>query len=309
MSRVVCPSCQANLDPAVGVCSNCGSKIERKFSGDEPAWRQQIRETVQRRKEKRQRQLEKRDEDGRQLSIFPESADSPAAKTEDPVRERRAEIKARVEEKLAKTRRTTGVKRERRPTGVVDVGDVAIPLGSASAMTATAPELDAPLSDFDSEEPEIELSEEPSAEPVSAGLFNLEPTSPGERILSGLIDLGILAFMLLALAYLTTRVGGYPLRLLPTPALAALGMVGFFMIAGYYLFFWSLSGQTMGKLLTGSRVVRAEGGALGFKRAFGRGLGLLLSILPLGAGFLGLWSDPERRGWHDRLASTKVIRT
>ena len=290
----------------MGVCPNCGSKLERNVSGGEPAWRQQIRETVQRRKEKRQRQLEKRDENGRQLSIFPESAESPAAKTEDPVRERRAEIKARVEEKLAKTGRTTGVRRKRGGIGVANVGDVAIPLGSASAMTATAPELDAPLSDFDSEEREIELSE--LAEPESAEAFTLEPASPGERILSGLIDLGILAFMLLALAYLTTRVGGYPLRLLPTPALAALGVVGFLTIAGYYLFFWSLSGQTMGKLLTGSRVVRADGGALGFKRAFGRGLGLLLSILPLGAGFLGLWSDPERRGWHDRLASTKVIR-
>jgi uncharacterized RDD family membrane protein YckC len=293
----------------VGVCPNCGSKIERNTSRDEPPWRQQIRDTVQRRKEKRKRQLEKRDEDGRQLSIFPESADSAAPKTEDPARERRAEIKARVEEKLAKTRRATGVIQKSEPTGVADAGDVAIPLGAAS-MAATAPELDAPLSDFDSEEPEIELSEEPSelVEPGSAEALTLEPASPGERILSGLIDLGILAFMLLALAYLTTRVGGYPLRLLPTPALAALGVVGVSMVAGYYLFFWSLSGQTMGKLLTGSRVVRIEGGALGFKRAFGRGLGILLSILPLGAGFLGLWSDPERRGWHDRVASTKVIR-
>jgi uncharacterized RDD family membrane protein YckC len=187
---------------------------------------------------------------------------------------------------------------------------VAIPLGSASAMAATAPELDAPLTDFDAEEPELEHSKEPSEleEPPSTEAAAFEPASPGERILSGLIDLGILAFLLLALAYLTTRVGGYPLRLLPTPALVALGLAGFFMVAGYYLFFWSLSGQTMGKLLTGSRVVRAEGGALGFKRAFGRGLGLLVSILPLGAGFLGLWSDPERRGWHDRIASTKVIR-
>jgi uncharacterized RDD family membrane protein YckC len=306
---VVCPSCQANLDPAVGVCPRCGSKIERAASGDEPPWRQQIRETVQRRKEKRKRQLEKRDEDGRQLSIFPESADSVSAKTEDPARERRAEIKARVEEKLAKTRRTTGVVRNSEPSGVADVGDVAIPLGAAS-MAATAPELDAPLSEFDTEEPEIELSDDPAelVEPARDEAPTLEPASPGERILAGLIDLGILAFMMLALAYLTTRVGGYPLRLLPTPALAALGVVGFFMVAGYYLFFWSLSGQTMGKLLTGLRVVKVEGGALGFKRALGRGLGILLSILPLGAGFLGLWSDPDRRGWHDRVASTKVIR-
>jgi uncharacterized RDD family membrane protein YckC len=85
-------------------------------------------------------------------------------------------------------------------------------------------------------------------------------------------------------------------------------VISVLMIFGYYLFFWGLSGQTLGKLLTGSRVVRDNGRPLGLKKAIARIVGFLLSALPLGAGFIGLWSDPQRRGWHDRLASSKVVR-
>ena len=86
-------------------------------------------------------------------------------------------------------------------------------------------------------------------------------------------------------------------------------LVGVVLAAGYFLFFWSLSGQTLGKLLTGGRVVDGSGGgALGVSRAALRLVGVIVSIAPLGFGFLGLWTDSERRGWHDRFASTKVVR-
>ena len=135
-----------------------------------------------------------------------------------------------------------------------------------------------------------------------------ELASPAERILGGFIDFGFLTLLLLGLAYLTTNLVGQPLRALPGPAVASLGCVGFLLATGYFLFFWSLSGQTLGKLLTSSRVVDPLGQPLGFGRALVRTLGMGLSILPLGAGFVGLWSDIGRRAWHDRLASTKVVR-
>jgi uncharacterized RDD family membrane protein YckC len=47
---------------------------------------------------------------------------------------------------------------------------------------------------------------------------------------------------------------------------------------------------------------------LGVSRATLRLVGVVLSALPLGLGFLGLWTDAERRGWHDRFAGTKVVR-
>jgi uncharacterized RDD family membrane protein YckC len=125
---------------------------------------------------------------------------------------------------------------------------------------------------------------------------------------AGSIDLAFVALIQLTLFYLTTHLVAQRLGALPRSALGAMSLVGLVMAAGYFLFFWSLSGQTLGKLLTGSRVVDRRGGALGFGRAALRLFATLLSILPLGAGFIGLWSDPERRGWHDRISGTKVVR-
>ena len=153
---------------------------------------------------------------------------------------------------------------------------------------------DAPMPDLSS----------PSAEPFIA--FGL--ASPGERVLSGLIDMAFVSLIQLILFYLTTHLVAQRLGALPTSALVAMGLVGAVLAAGYFLFFWSLSGQTLGKLLTGGRVVDGSGGALGASRAALRLVGAVLSAVPLGAGFLGLWTDTERRGWHDRLAGTKVVR-
>ena len=156
---------------------------------------------------------------------------------------------------------------------------------------------DAPMADLSSS----------SAEPfIGFGL-----ASPGERVLSGLIDMTFVSLIQLTLFYLTTHLVAQRLGALPTSALVAMGLVGAVLGAGYFLFFWSLSGQTLGKLLTGGRVVDGRGGgggALGASRAALRLVGAVLSAVPLGAGFLGLWTDTERRGWHDRLAGTKVVR-
>jgi len=39
-----------------------------------------------------------------------------------------------------------------------------------------------------------------------------------------------------------------------------------------------------------------------------RALGLLLSIVPLGLGFLWIAWDERRQGWHDKVAGTMVYR-
>ena len=301
MSEVVCPRCQAEIDPAVGVCPKCGAASQQAGPTNEPSWRQQVRETVERRKELRNRQLEKRGEDGRQLSIFPEPSESEGGEEGDPVHQRRAEIRERVEKRLGKSHRRADLS---------DAGDVTIPFGPTASMAATAPELETPFTALDAPEPATEGDEESSDYSVarSAEVSAPDLASPGERVLAGLIDFGIVSLMLLTLLYLTSQVGGHSVRLLPNAALAALGVIGTLMTLGYYLFFWGLSGQTLGKLLTGSRVIREDGKPLGLKLAIARVIGFLLSALPLGAGFIGLWSDHQRRGWHDRLASSKVVR-
>jgi uncharacterized RDD family membrane protein YckC len=263
--------------------------------------------------EKKRLQQEKRNDDERQLSIFPEEVrESP---DEREVRERRAAIRARVQERVSKR---TGSARPLREGGrSIDAGE--IPLGRSNALAAARelarepePEPADPRTDrfvplaepVDFEMPIARAELEETPEPVLA----LGMASGAERILSGLIDLVFVSLIQLTLFYLTTHLVAQRVGALPSSALVAMGLVGAVMAAGYFLFFWSLSGQTLGKLLTGARVVDRRGGALGFGRAALRLAATLVAALPLGAGFIGLWTDPERRGWHDRIAGTKVIR-
>lgn len=76
---------------------------------------------------------------------------------------------------------------------------------------------------------------------------------------------------------------------------------------GYYVFFFTLTGQTIGKRFVGLRVVTARGGRLTGRQALLRTLGYMLSTLPLYAGFLAMLFDSQRRTWHDRLAGTRVV--
>jgi uncharacterized RDD family membrane protein YckC len=303
---VICANCKTELDPALRLCSHCGAEI---VPASEPEWRAQIRETVRRRREERQRRLARQKEDTRQLSIFAEASQAEAAHPpeEEDARARRAAIRARVEEKSAKLSH-----RGRRTRPLVDAGEVAI--GTRGGALAAATELEPDplvLSEEPAEVEALDLGSLPlrgGGEEDVAEREQLDPAFPGERILAALVDFGFIATLLLGLAYLTTNIVGQPLRNLPGSSLAALGCLGFFIAAGYLIFFWGLSGQTLGGLLTRVRVVAPGGLPPGMGRAAVRVLGCLLSLALVGVGFLGWWTDRERRGWPDRLASTLVVR-
>lgn len=305
---MICEQCRTELDDVAVICSECGARVVAE-SGPSSDWRDQVRETVRRHQEKKRRKLEAQDDDARQLSIFPE--ESLEDEEEKNLRSRRAEIRARVEERVAR-RHVDRVDR------VVDAGE--LPLGSSSrrGAAAVARELhreptsvpfDPRTARFEplSELPDIE-EQEAKTDAASEPLLTFGLASVFERLFSGFIDLAFVSLIQLTLFYLTTHLVAQRLGALPRSALVAMGLVGAVLAAGYFLFFWSLSGQTLGKLLMGSRVVDGRGGALGFGRAALRLAGTLLAALPLGAGFVGLMTDPERRGWHDRIAGTKVIR-
>lgn len=80
-------------------------------------------------------------------------------------------------------------------------------------------------------------------------------------------------------------------------------------VSGYFVIFWSLTGQTPGKLLLGVRIVTLDGRPLSFKRSVIRFVGYLLSALAFYVGFLWILIDNRRQGWHDKLARTCVIYT
>ena len=75
----------------------------------------------------------------------------------------------------------------------------------------------------------------------------------------------------------------------------------------YSVVSWSWFGKTPGKALLGLAVVTDDGGRPGFLRSLARFGGYLLSAIPLGAGFLWILVDDDRRAWHDHLAGTWVV--
>jgi uncharacterized RDD family membrane protein YckC len=75
----------------------------------------------------------------------------------------------------------------------------------------------------------------------------------------------------------------------------------------YFVTFWTLTGQTPGNRLLGIRVVTADGSRFKVRRAVRRFFGMIISAIPLGAGFLPVLVDDRRRGLHDRIGGTVVM--
>jgi uncharacterized RDD family membrane protein YckC len=77
---------------------------------------------------------------------------------------------------------------------------------------------------------------------------------------------------------------------------------------GYFVTFWSTTGQTPGSRVMRITVRTADGGdIIGPPRAAVRFAGLILAAIPLLAGFLPILFDARRRGLQDMLAGTVVV--
>ena len=71
----------------------------------------------------------------------------------------------------------------------------------------------------------------------------------------------------------------------------------------------STSGQTLGKRAVRIRVVDFETGAtITYTRAFARNVGRWLSGIVVGLGYLWMLWDADQQTWHDKIASTTVVR-
>ena len=76
----------------------------------------------------------------------------------------------------------------------------------------------------------------------------------------------------------------------------------------YYTFFTGWEGQTPGKKLMGLRVITMTGESVSYGRALLRYMGYFVSFFLLGLGFVMIAFDRNKRGFHDFIAGTCVIR-
>jgi len=129
----------------------------------------------------------------------------------------------------------------------------------------------------------------------------------GARFAAFVTDVLILAGIDAAVVYFTMQICGIGLEdlgILPRAPLFAFLLVQ----NGGYLVAFTASGQTLGKMAAGIKVVSAEPrSSLDLGRAFVRELVWLVLAAPMGLGLLTVLSR-DHRGVHDRFAGTRVVR-
>lgn len=81
----------------------------------------------------------------------------------------------------------------------------------------------------------------------------------------------------------------------------------FLISALYYVGMNGQFGATLGKMVIGAKIVRADGSRIGFGIAFLRMLATIISSLTLGIGYLMVAFREDKRALHDLIVGTRVI--
>ena len=132
----------------------------------------------------------------------------------------------------------------------------------------------------------------------------------GLRVAAFLVDslivwvAGLLLGILVATAglLLTMYLPGRPI---PLDGLIVLSGLAFSVV--YFVLAWAKSGQTLGKMAVGIKVIGADGQPPSIGKAVLRYIGYFISGIALSLGFLWVAFDQERQGWHDKLAKTYIV--
>ncbi len=79
-------------------------------------------------------------------------------------------------------------------------------------------------------------------------------------------------------------------------------------LAYQWYFLTQQNGQTLGKRIMNIRVVKTNGAPLTFADVLVRYIGYYVNSFAIMIGWIWAFFDADRQGWHDKLASTIVIR-
>lgn len=135
------------------------------------------------------------------------------------------------------------------------------------------------------------------------------------RALAFLVDMGVVALLSVMLFYIAYV--GYSVGLAANqkslsaenidPFLFLLSWAWILLVGGYFILLHGMEGQTVGKWLLGLRVVAAGQEPIGYRRAALRWAASLLALFSV-VGLLWILFQREKRGWHDLIAGTWVVR-
>ena len=131
----------------------------------------------------------------------------------------------------------------------------------------------------------------------------------GERLIAYIIDaivVTVITMVLLVIAALAWAVIGNSAGI----TVFFFGLLAVILVSlAYFPWFWARGGQTPGMRPFGLRVVRdSDGGPIGGAQAIVRLIGLWVNAIAFYIGYIWIFIDDRRRGWHDLIAGTVVIK-
>lgn len=128
------------------------------------------------------------------------------------------------------------------------------------------------------------------------------------RLVAIAVDLGLLfALESLAASVLASVIPFTFGERLTLAGRLVLGTVAVITAGAIIATFWALAGQTPGMRFLSIRLTHHGSREITFGVAVRRVFAMILSVLPLGLGYLAILRDRSRRAWHDRITGTEVI--
>ena len=128
----------------------------------------------------------------------------------------------------------------------------------------------------------------------------------GARFLAKMIDWIILGIFQNTFYFAFSGGMTLPNATVLTSILLSFSGMGFML--GYNAWFLGRFRATPGKMALGLEVVRYDGRPLSYARALGRSAAEIVSMLLMYLGYIMVALDPEKRGLHDFVADTRVLR-
>jgi uncharacterized RDD family membrane protein YckC len=161
--------------------------------------------------------------------------------------------------------------------------------GGAAEAASAGPTPSSPESPWNSPErpPQAPIPPPPSSPLLD--VLTLPRVALKERLLASLLDA-----LLLIMLFQVIDVYGIRWRIL--------------LAIGYFAGFWIWRQTTLGGIVLRLKVVRLDGRPMDSATAFVRSLSALFGILALGLGYFWSAWDPDKQGWHDKIAGTVVVR-
>lgn len=150
----------------------------------------------------------------------------------------------------------------------------------------------------------------PVAQPATATAMEDVPAGFWVRVLASIIDSVLLQVIGFGMGFGMQMVLGGTMdpEADPTVALLMLAM-GMVLSIAYYVFFTGYNGQTPGKMALRIKVIHNDGGGVGYGQAFVREvIGKFFSGVLLCIGYLMVAFRADKRGLHDLMARTRVIK-